>query len=122
MFSDYGLIPSPESDKRLLGFFNAVTGWNYSLADLFKAAERIANMRHVFNLREGITELKWPVHPRITGKPPQKTGPLAGVSSDIEAQIYWNLGALDWDFVTTRPSKDKLVSLGLDDVAQDLWP
>jgi aldehyde:ferredoxin oxidoreductase len=122
MFSDYGLIPSPESDKRLLGFFNAVTGWNYSLADLFKAAERIANIRHVFNLREGIIELKWSVHPRIIGKPPQASGPLAGVTSDLEAQIYWNLGALDWDFVTTKPSKDKLISLGLDDLANDLWP
>jgi aldehyde:ferredoxin oxidoreductase len=122
MFSDYGLIPSPESDKRLLGFFNAVTGWNYSLADLFKAAERIANIRHVFNLREGITELKWSVHPRIIGKPPQAIGPLAGVTSDLEAQIYWNLGALDWDFVTTKPSKDKLISLGLEDLAKDLWP
>jgi len=122
MFSDYGLIPSPESDKRLVGFFNAVTGWNYSLTDMFRAAERVANIRHVFNLREGICELKLPVHPRIVGKPPQAIGPLAGVTSDIEAQIYWNLGALDWDFTTTKPSKEKLVSLGLEDLIKDLWP
>ena len=87
-----------------------------------QVGERILNLRHAFNLREGINELKRPVHPRIVGKPPQLVGPLAGVTADIEAQVYWSLGALDWDRVTTKPSKEKLLYLGLDDVAKDLWP
>jgi aldehyde:ferredoxin oxidoreductase len=111
-----------ENKQRLVGIFNAVTGFNYTWDEMLKAGERIVNIRHAFNLREGINELKWPVHPRIVGKPPQTTGPLAGVTSDIEAQVYWCLGALDWDRVTTKPSKAKLLSLGLDDVAKDLWP
>jgi aldehyde:ferredoxin oxidoreductase len=86
------------------------------------AGERIANLRHAFNLREGINELRWTVHPRIAGKPPQTAGPLAKVTADIEAQVYWCLGALDWDRATTKPSKVKLLSLGLEDVAKDLWP
>jgi aldehyde:ferredoxin oxidoreductase len=115
----YGFGAGPE---RLVGFLNAVTGLNYSLNDMLKAGERIANMRHVFNLREGAIELNWPVHPRIVGDPPQKEGPLAGVTVDIKAQVYWNLGALDWDAVTTKPSQKKLLELGLDDVAKELWP
>jgi aldehyde:ferredoxin oxidoreductase len=112
-----------QNPDQLVGIFNAVTGWNYSWSDMLKAGERIANLRHAFNLREGINELKWPVHPRIVGKPPQTAGPLAGVTANIEAQVYWCLGALDWDMVTTKPSKTKLLSLGgLDDVANDLWP
>ena len=79
-------------------------------------------MRHVFTLREGDNPLERKVHGRIIGRPPQKEGPLAGVSSDIKAQVYWNLGALDWDRVTTRPSKKKLLELGLDDVAHELYP
>ena len=111
------------SRDRLVGFFNAVTGWNYTADDLLKAGERTANIRHAFNLREGISELNWPVHPRIVGKPPQTAGPLAGATADIEAQVYWGLGSLDWDRFTTKPSKAKLLSLGgLDDVAKDLWP
>ena len=112
----------PDNKERMVGVLNAITGWNYSMADLLKAGERIANLRHAFNLREGINELKWPVHPRIIGKPPQTVGPLAAVTADIEAQVYWNLGVLDWDRETTKPSKAKLISLGLDDVAKDLWP
>ena len=119
MFIGFGFSLSHD---RMMGMFNGVTGWNYSVDDLFKAAERTVNLRHAFNLREGINELKWPVHPRIVGKPPQTEGPLAGVTADIEAQAYWGLGSLDWDRVTTKPSKTKLLSLGLDDVAKDLWP
>lgn len=105
----------------LTNFMNAVTGWDYSEDELFKAGERIATMRHVFNLRESINPLKWQVHPRIIGKPSFESGPLAGVTADIAAQIYWNLGALDWDCFTTKPSKKKLLYLGLDDVVKDLW-
>ncbi len=109
------------NSKYLVEFMNAVTGWKCTMEELLKTGERIANIRHAFNLREGINPLNWRVHPRIIGVPPQQEGPLAGVTVDIEAQDYWNLGALDWDRQTTRPSKKKLLELGLDDVAQDLW-
>ncbi|MBA7647834.1 hypothetical protein ES703_55613 [subsurface metagenome] len=111
-----------DPNKYLVGFMSAVTGWNRSLDELLRCGERIANIRHVFTLREGINPLKLKVHGRIIGRPPQKEGPLAGVSSDIEAQAYWNLGALDWDRKTTKPSKRKLLELGLDDIARELWP
>ena len=87
-----------------------------------KAGERIANIRHVFNLREGINPLNWKVHGRIIGDPPQKEGPLTGVTADLIPQVYWCLGALDWDRETTEPSRNKLMELGLNDVAEELWP
>lgn len=118
----FGFFGARGGPDYLLEFLNAVTGINRSADDFLKDGERIANIRHVFNLREGINPLKLKVHPRIIGNPPQTAGPLAGITSDIEAQDYWNLGALDWDRVTTKPSKAKLLSLGLKNVADDLWP
>ncbi len=117
-----GNMPLADPAKYLTGFMKAATGWDRSMAELLRCGERINNMRHVFNLREGINPLQLKVHPRIIGDPPDKAGPLAGIRADIEAQNYWNLGALDWDRVTTKPSKAKLLSLGLDDVARELWP
>jgi aldehyde:ferredoxin oxidoreductase len=108
--------------KYIAGFLKAVTGWDRSMEELLKCGERIANMRHVFTLREGDNPLQRFIHPRIIGRPPQKEGPLAGVSTDMEAQAYWNLGGLDWDRVTTRPSRMKLLELGLKDIADELWP
>ena len=112
----------PGGRNYMLEMFNAVTGWNFTMADLMKAGERIANMRHVFNLREGINPLKWKVHPRIIGKPPQKEGPLSGVTADLDHQVQWCLGALDWNKDTTKPSRKKLMELGLKDIAEELWP
>ncbi|MEK7353265.1 MAG: aldehyde ferredoxin oxidoreductase family protein [Chloroflexota bacterium] len=116
------LIAGYRGGERVAKFINAVTGWERSFDEMMKAGERIANIRHAFNLREGINPLKNTLPARVLGEPPQKQGPLAGVRVDIEAQNHWNLGALDWDRVTTKPSKKKLLSLGLDDVANDLWP
>ena len=104
------------------GFLAAVTGLDRSWEELLKVGERIGTMRHLFSIREGDNPLTRRIHPRILGRPPQKDGPLRGLSVDMEAQAYWNLGALDWDPVTTKPSKKKLLSLGLDDVAAELWP
>ena len=99
----YGFGSGPEI---ITGFLNAVTGFNYSVEEVLKAGERIANIRHCFNLREGINELHWMVHPRTYGEPAQPSGPLAGVTIDVKAQNYWNLGALDWDYLSTKPSKN----------------
>jgi aldehyde:ferredoxin oxidoreductase len=118
--SGYGVVAN--SSKYVVGLMSAITGWDRSMDELLKAGERVANMRHVFNLREGINPLKMEVHPRIIGNPPLEAGPHAQVTVDIKAEIYWNLGALDWERVTTKPSKKKLLELGLDDVAKDLWP
>jgi len=88
---------------------------------MLKTGERIVDMRHVFNLREGICELNWQVPPRIIGNPPQTTGPLAGVTADIDAQIYW--AWVIWIGIVSLPSpvKPNCFSGGMDDVAKDLW-
>jgi len=117
-----GFFAPKDPGKYIAGYLNAVTGLERSMDELLKVGERIDNMRHVFNLREGLNPLDRKVNPRIIGNPPQKDGPLADVTIDLDAQINPNLEALDWDRETTKPSKNKLLELGLDDVAKDLWP
>lgn len=103
-------------------FLNAVTGFNYTDEEVKECGDRIGTIRHVFNLREGLNPLKNFIHPRIIGRPPQEEGPLAGVELDLEAEGYWHLGQLDWDRVTTKPSREKLLKLGMVDIADELWP
>jgi aldehyde:ferredoxin oxidoreductase len=107
---------------KLADFLKAVTGLDWTIESVLKAGERILVMRHLFNLREGINELKWYAHPRTYGDPPQEEGPLAGIKLNTAAQNYWNLGALDWDMESTKPSKKKLEELGFDEIAKELWP
>lgn len=110
------------ADKYTIGFLRTVTGWDRSIDELKECGERIAILRHCFSLREGDEPLKRYVHPRIPGIPPQTEGPLAGVTRDMEAQAYWNLGAMEWDRFTTRPSLKRLEALGMNDLAEILYP
>ena len=103
-------------------FINAMTGWNTTMDEVLKTGERIANMRHAFNLREGLNPLQFKVPDRALGRPPQKEGPLAGVIVDEDTMVKEYLAAMDWDAKTTKPSKKKLLELGLMDIAKDLWP
>jgi aldehyde:ferredoxin oxidoreductase len=103
-------------------FMRAVTGWHVTNEELLKTGERIANIRQAFNIREGLNPLKFKVSDRVLGKPPLKAGPLAGVTIDEDTMIKEYLAAMDWDLKTAKPSKKKLLELGLTDVAQELWP
>ena len=95
----------------------AVTGKEYTVDELVTLGERIATMRHMFNLREGLNPLEFEVNGRSIGKPPVKDGPVGGVLIDEDALIQDYLRAMDWDPKTTRPSDAKLAALGLAGIA-----
>jgi len=108
--------------EHLVTYLNLATGWNYSAEELSRINLRIHNLRHAFNLREGLNPGERAVHGRLTGHPPQTAGPLAGKSVDMEAMTAAYLAEKGWDPATFKPTKEKLLELGLDDLAEDLWP
>jgi aldehyde:ferredoxin oxidoreductase len=105
-----------------LDFMRAVSGWDLTIEELIKTGERVLNIRHAFNIREGLNPLKFKVPDRIIGNPPPKEGPLKGVTVDEETMDREYLTALDWDLETAKPSKKKLQELGLEDVAKEILP
>ena len=105
----------PHIDAQLEAI-EAVTGWNLTCEDLFFIGERIANIRHLFCLREGVSVLQQKFPDRIAGRPPMEGGPLKGVTVDEERITNEYLEVMDWDPVTSMPSKAKLEELGLQDL------
>ena len=103
-------------------WINAVTGWDLSGEDLQLAGERISNLRMAFTVREGDNPRERFAPPRLWGGEGtvQKTGPLADVILDIETLETDFLNACDWDTETCLPSREKLESIGLADVADAL--
>ena len=95
---------------------NAVTGWDVTMEELMEIGERIATVRHLFNLREGINPMKLKVPGRMLGKPPLSTGNLKGITVDSETMIKEYLHAMGWDAVTTKPSPERLKALGLEEM------
>jgi len=100
-------------------FLTAITGREFNFDTCLKVGERIANMRHLFNLREGLNPLEYDFNQRALGRPPLEKGPVANVTLDDEAMIKDYLKAMDWDLTTTKPSPKKLQELGLSQIARD---
>lgn len=101
-------------------FLSAVTGKEWSLADCEVAGERMANLRHVFNLREGLNPLRFQVPDRVLGKPPFTEGPMAGVTIDKDKLVKAFLESMEWDQETTRPNPRRLKELGIGYLAEML--
>jgi aldehyde:ferredoxin oxidoreductase len=111
----------PHADQ-LIEMLKAITGWeDITSEELLLTGERITNMRLAFNLREGIRgPFKYPA--RMRGVPPKMVGPRAGITF-THRQVYGEyLDLMDWDPKTGKPSKARLLELGLDDIAEALWP
>lgn len=98
-----------------------ITGWDITREEIIKTGERINNIRQSFNVREGIkSPFSYP--DRMLGIPPKQVGPRAGITMDKNEIFKEYFEAMDWDLNTGKPSKVKLLELGLDDVANELWP
>lgn len=110
-----------ENLPQLKDFTNAVTGWNLIDSDILIIGNRIATMRQAFNVRAGFKPSDFKLPDRVLGKPPLKSGPLAGVTIEPEKQVEEYFKSMDWDVKTGKPSRKKLEELGLEDVAKDLW-
>jgi aldehyde:ferredoxin oxidoreductase len=113
-------LSAPAMD--LAKFVATATGWDFSLEEMLKTGERISNIRQAFTAREGIKPSEYRMTSgRPIGAPPLKEGPTANVTVDIDKMRAGFFKGMDWDLETGKPSKEKLESLDLDDVAKDLW-
>jgi aldehyde:ferredoxin oxidoreductase len=113
----YGFMPA----EALTDFVNLTTGWNYSIDDLMNVGDRVASIRQAFNAREGVGIFDFKPPARLAGNPPPEAGPTAGRSVDFDTLLKDLLVARGWDMETGAPTKDKLLELGMEDVAQALW-
>jgi aldehyde:ferredoxin oxidoreductase len=84
--------------------------------------DRVATMRHVFNIRDGFTPSDFTYPDRVLGIPPLQSGPLAGVTvkEQVSKMVRDYFHSLDWNLETGKPSIQKLIDLGLADIAKEL--
>jgi aldehyde:ferredoxin oxidoreductase len=109
------------SGDYLLEALQVITGWDIDKEEMLKTGERIDTMRQAFNIREGL-KTPWKLPDRMMGIPPKTEGPRAGITLNEDDLFNEYYAARGWDRQTGKPSKEKLLELGLDDVAKALWP
>jgi aldehyde:ferredoxin oxidoreductase len=101
------------------GLLCAATGHDLSVDEMMMAGERGWNLKRAINHALGLTAENDRL-PRGLLEP-LSTGGSEGFVPDIQGMLYSYYGARGWDAATGRPSRHKLQSLGLADVARDLW-
>jgi aldehyde:ferredoxin oxidoreductase len=94
-------------------FFNAVSGWDFSVSEILTTGARIQTMRQCFNVREGIRPADIKLPDRMSGRPPHAQGPVAGVTLDIDSLAREYRQAMGWDPQSGQPQDTTLEKLGL---------
>ena len=94
-------------------FFNAATGWNLEVGDILNIGARIQTLRQCFNVQEGLQPSDIHLPERMTGRPPQKEGPVAGVTLDVDNLAREYRLAMGWDPDSGRPHEAALEKFGL---------
>jgi aldehyde:ferredoxin oxidoreductase len=112
-FSVRNFVQPDESIKPvgIKDLLNAATGLDYSLDELCRAGERIANAERIFLNRAGFNRKQDSLPPRILSEPVPE-GPAKGMVCHLDEMLdeYYRLRGWDQNGV---PTSDKLAELGL---------
>ena len=95
-------------------WINAATGLELSNDQYLVIGERVEQLRHAFNLRQGLNPLRdFKPHPRICGDPALEKGPAKGVTLDLEAMARDFYQVMGWDEAdgSIRPGRLKELDL-----------
>jgi aldehyde:ferredoxin oxidoreductase len=99
---------------------NAATGWKMVTDDLMTAGERIANLTRCFNIRHGLTTTDDMLPKRLL-LPQTEGGNQGQAIQNFPALIRDYYVLRKWDPASGKPTKQRLLELGLDREAAELW-
>lgn len=103
--------------------YSACTGWQMTPQELMKTGDRIFNLMKAYNVREGLTRKDDDYPVRYYQEPvpggPAKGTVLSKTKTDRLLDEYYELRG--WDKERGVPTKRKLIGLGLDCVADELY-
>jgi aldehyde:ferredoxin oxidoreductase len=98
---------------------NAACGYDWTLTDMLKCGERGWNIKRAINNRMGLTRANDKLPKAFLQ--PYNEGGAAGFVPDLPAMLEAYYEARGWDKGSGKPSKEKLIELGLEEMAKDLW-
>jgi aldehyde:ferredoxin oxidoreductase len=102
----------------LVKMLSEATGWSSDIVWWQRTGERIFNLKRAFNNRLGVCRGNDRLPERLLI--PMSNG-SRGRTPRMDKLIEEYYGHREWDWKTGKPSRNKLVSLGLPEIADDLW-
>ena len=110
---------SPIPAQMIARILSDITGWDFKTMDLLTFGERSLNLKRAINNKLGVSREDDHL-PEITRKPLNEGG-TAGIEPDMDMMLKEFYAVSQWDWATGKPEKEKLVELGLENVANDLY-
>ena len=107
---------SPQTQVDLV---NAANGFNWSIADMMQCGERGWTIKRAINNRFGLTRANDKLPKGLLE--PMPNGGSAGYVPPFAEMLEAYYEARGWDKVTGKPSKEKMLELGMEEIAKDLW-
>jgi aldehyde:ferredoxin oxidoreductase len=111
----FGNVPP----QTLVELINAGCGLEWKIPDMMKSGERGWNLKRAINNRLGLTRANDKLPKGLLE--PFPNGGSAGYVPPFAEMLEAYYEARGWDKVTGKPTKAKLLELGLDDIARDLY-
>jgi len=105
--------------KRKVALLNAACGLDWTVEDMMKSGERSWNLKRAINNRMGLNAQNDRLPKALLT--PMLDGGSEGFVPDLEGMLLAYYEARGWDLESGKPSLAKLIELGMEDVAGDLW-
>ena len=108
----------PYRNDQVVEAVQAVTGWDTSAWELWKAAERLLTMARAFNVRQGFTPADDRLPPRMAEPlgPESPSAPIDPAAVKAALPLYYEM--MGWDPVTGIPRQARLYELDIGWVAE----
>ncbi len=107
--------------EKVVALINATCGYDWTIADMMTAGERGWNLKRAINNRLGLTAANDKLPKQFLTPYEDGEGELEGHVPDFGSMLAAYYRARGWENNSGYPSRQKLIELGLDWVAEDLW-
>ncbi len=113
------IFPNPPV-KNMVEMIAAATGYTVTMDNVLSYGERMWNLKRALNIKLGYNA-------RANEKLPElllRALPDGGAADNVvtlEPMLREYYAYRDWDWQTGKPCREKLLALGMSDIAQDLW-
>jgi len=98
---------------------NAACGLGWTVEDMMSFGERSWNLKRAINNRLGLTRANDKLPKALLT--PFPDGGSMGFVPDIEGMLTAYYDARGWDKKSGKPKREKLIELGMEEIAGDLW-
>lgn len=112
-------FPNPPVQE-MCDMLAAVTGYGVTIENVLTYGERIWNLKRALNLKLGYAARESEKIPELLTRPLAQGGTEGHVPDfDLMMREYYRFR--EWDWATGKPSREKLVALGMSEIATELW-